>query len=174
LAAEGVIVININYRLGVFGFLGSEYLRDRDGTNFTTGNYGTLDVLKALEWVNTNIASFGGDPNNVTIFGESAGSSMVANILAAPDKFVQNSSSEYLFHGAIMQSGGFVQWSSTPMNAASQQYKEIMLELGCVFTEVDCLIGKTTNEIQLAFETVYTGSTPPCREGCAVAPAVDS
>jgi para-nitrobenzyl esterase len=69
LASEGVIVVTINYRLGPFGFLGADMLRDRDDTNFTTGNYGTLDAIKALEWVQTNISSFGGDPANVTIFG---------------------------------------------------------------------------------------------------------
>jgi para-nitrobenzyl esterase len=88
LASEDVIVIIINYRLGIFGFMGADALRDRDETNFTTGNYGVLDAIQALKWVQTNIASFGGDPNNVTIFGESAGAAMMASLLAAPDKFV--------------------------------------------------------------------------------------
>jgi para-nitrobenzyl esterase len=69
LVSEGVIVVTINYRLGVFGFLGAEELRERDGTFGTTGNYGTLDSIQALKWVQENIASFGGNPDNVTIFG---------------------------------------------------------------------------------------------------------
>lgn len=71
LAERGVVVVSINYRLGAFGFLG-----DR--------NLGTLDQIAALQWVNTHIAQFGGDPNNVTIFGESAGGSAVVSLMAAP------------------------------------------------------------------------------------------
>ena len=72
LASRGCIVVAINYRLGAFGFLGD-------------GNYGTLDMLSALRWVQRNISSFGGDTNNVTIFGQSAGGSAVVSLLAARD-----------------------------------------------------------------------------------------
>lgn len=71
LAAQGSVVVTINYRLGALGFLGD-------------GNYGTLDMVSALRWVNKNIAAFGGDPNNVTIFGESAGGSAVISLMACP------------------------------------------------------------------------------------------
>ena len=71
LASQGSIVVSINYRLGALGFLGD-------------GNYGTLDMVSALRWVNKNIAAFGGDPNNVTIFGESAGGSAVISLMACP------------------------------------------------------------------------------------------
>merc|ERR1712166_243893 len=118
LVSEDVIVVTINYRLGVFGFLGADELTSRDVTNGTTGNYGTLDCIKALEWIQNNIASFGGNASNVTIFGESAGSSLVASLLAAPDTFTQNADGSYMFHGAIIQSGGFVNWSSIPMTDA--------------------------------------------------------
>ena len=71
LAARGQVVVTINYRLGALGFIGG-------------GNWGTLDQICALEWVNRHIAAFGGDPGNVTIFGESAGGSAVLSLLAAP------------------------------------------------------------------------------------------
>lgn len=95
-------MVAVNHRLGVFGFLGADELRDRDEENYSTGNYGTLDLILALKWVQTNIESFGGNPGNVTIFGESAGSSLVSSLLAAPVEFVQNEDSSYMFHGAII------------------------------------------------------------------------
>jgi para-nitrobenzyl esterase len=72
LASRGTVVVSINYRLGAFGFLGD-------------GNYGTLDMISALRWVNKNIAAFGGDTNNVTIFGESAGGSAVVSLMSSPE-----------------------------------------------------------------------------------------
>jgi para-nitrobenzyl esterase len=89
LAALGVVVVTINYRLGALGFL-----RHADAT----GSEGVSDQILALEWVRDNIAAFGGDPDNVTIFGESAGAMSVACLLAAP-------SARGLFHKAILQSG---------------------------------------------------------------------
>ena len=72
LASRNTVVVSINYRLGAFGFLGD-------------GNYGTLDMISALRWVQRNIAAFGGDANNVTIFGESAGGSAVVSLMSSPD-----------------------------------------------------------------------------------------
>jgi len=72
IASRGAVVVSINYRLGAFGFLG-------------TGNYGTLDMISALRWVQRNIAAFDGDANNVTIFGESAGGSAVVSLMSSPD-----------------------------------------------------------------------------------------
>ncbi len=72
LASRGAVVVSINYRLGAFGFLGE-------------GNYGTLDMISALRWVNRNIAAFGGDVTNVTIFGESAGGSAVVSLMSSPE-----------------------------------------------------------------------------------------
>ena len=87
-----VVVVSINYRLGVLGFL---YMPD---TPDTTANAGVLDMVAALEFVRDNVANFGGDPNNVTIFGESAGGFAVTSLLATP-------SAKGLFHRAIPQSG---------------------------------------------------------------------
>ncbi len=90
------VVATINYRLGALGFLGHRDLADRDGQ---VGNWGVLDQLAALAWVRDNIAAFGGDPHNVTIFGESAGGFSVATLLGTP-------AAAGLFHRAVVQSGG--------------------------------------------------------------------
>lgn len=83
LARKGVIVVNMGYRLGVFGFLADEELM-AESPNGTTGNYGLLDQIKALEWVRDNIEAFGGDPNNVTLAGESAGAACVSALCTSP------------------------------------------------------------------------------------------
>src|SRR5579864_3432542 len=83
LAKKGVVVVTINYRLGVFGFLAHPDLTKESDRN-ASGNYGLLDQIAALEWVQKNIAAFGGDPKRVTIFGESAGSWSVNYLVATP------------------------------------------------------------------------------------------
>ncbi len=83
LARKGVLVVNMGYRLGVFGFLATEELA-KESPNGTTGNYGLLDQIKALQWVQENIEAFGGDPGNVTIAGESAGSASVSALCTSP------------------------------------------------------------------------------------------
>ena len=82
-AREGVIVVNLGYRLGVFGYLADEEFKAQS-EHGTTGNYGLLDQIKALEWVKDNIAAFGGDPDNVTLAGESAGAASVSAICTSP------------------------------------------------------------------------------------------
>ena len=98
LTRKGVVVVSINYRLGVLGFLAHEELSAESPAG-ASGNYGILDQVAALEWVRDNIAAFGGNPNNVTIFGESAGSWSVCYLVASP-------LARGLFHRAIGQSGG--------------------------------------------------------------------
>ena len=83
LAREGVIVVNMGYRLGVFGFYADDELI-KESPNGTTGNYGLLDQIAALEWVRDNISSFGGDPGNITLSGESAGSACVSALCTSP------------------------------------------------------------------------------------------
>ena len=83
LAKEGVVVVSMNYRLGIFGFFAHPELAKENSHN-ATGNYGLMDQSAALEWVKRNIAQFGGDPGNVTIFGESAGSFSVSEQMASP------------------------------------------------------------------------------------------
>ena len=92
-----VIVVSINYRLGVFAWLAHPEL-SRESEKNVSGNYGTLDQIAALKWVKDNIANFGGDPNNITIFGESAGGQAVTSLMISP-------LSKGLFNKAIAQSG---------------------------------------------------------------------
>jgi para-nitrobenzyl esterase len=99
LARRGVVVVTINYRLGVFGFLAHPELTHEAGRS---GNYGSLDQLAALQWVQKNITAFGGDPGKVTISGQSAGSNGVHNLVASP-------LARGLFQRAIAESGsGYV------------------------------------------------------------------
>jgi para-nitrobenzyl esterase len=97
LARQGVVVVSMNYRLGIFGFLVHPDLAKESGRN-SAGNYGLLDQVAALAWVHQNIAAFGGDPANVTIFGESAGSFSVSAQMASP-------LAKGLFERAIGESG---------------------------------------------------------------------
>ena len=95
-----VVVVSINYRLGPFGwFRHPSILSESNNGEDRSGNYGNLDTIQALQWVQKNILNFGGDPKNVTIFGESAGGYNVAALLSSP-------LAEGLFHRAIVQSGG--------------------------------------------------------------------
>ena len=97
LAQEGAVVVTVNYRLGVFGFLAHPEL-SRESEHKVSGNYGLLDQIAALQWVRENIAAFGGDPDRVTIFGESGGGRSVCFLMTSP-------LSQGLFHRAIAQSG---------------------------------------------------------------------
>jgi para-nitrobenzyl esterase len=99
LAKKGVVVVSMNYRLNVFGFFTHAELA-KESSHEASGNYGLLDQVAALHWVHRNISSFGGDPANVTIFGESAGSFSVSALMASP-------LSQGLFQRAIGESGAF-------------------------------------------------------------------
>lgn len=98
LAHRDVVVVSMNYRLGIFGFLTLPSLT-AESAHHASGNYGLMDQTAALEWVRRNIAAFGGNPKNVTLFGESAGSFAVSTLMASP-------ASKDLFHKAIGESGG--------------------------------------------------------------------
>ena len=97
LPQQGIVLVTANYRLGPFGYLAHPALSAND-PNGVSSNYGILDQIAALKWIQDNIAAFGGDPNNVTIFGESAGAQAVSELMASP---LANG----LYHKAIMQSG---------------------------------------------------------------------
>ncbi|MDD3428472.1 MAG: carboxylesterase family protein [Oscillospiraceae bacterium] len=109
---KDVILVTINYRLGAMGFLALETLMKQYGT---TGNWGTLDQIAALTWVKENIAAFGGDPEQITIGGESAGSFSVTNLVMSPK-------AKGLFKRAVMQSGNLLS------NKVSMPYTQANLE----------------------------------------------
>ena len=112
LAARGVVVVTINYRLGVFGYLAHPDLTAQSSRH-TSGNYGLLDQMAALRWVRENIASFGGDARNVTVFGESAGASSIGYLLVTPD-------AKELFDKAILESPSIV---FQPSPELSKEYR---------------------------------------------------
>ena len=99
-AKRGVILVTINYRLGAFGFLAHPEL-SAENPDHISGNYGMLDQIKALDWTRDNIANFGGDPDNITVFGQSAGAMSVRNLLCSP-------LTKGKIAKAIIQSGGAI------------------------------------------------------------------
>jgi para-nitrobenzyl esterase len=99
LARQGIVVVNVNYRLGVFGFLAHPELT-KESAHHASGNFGMLDQVAAIEWVKRNIAAFSGDPGRITVGGESAGSLSVSALMASP-------LSRDLIHQAIGESGAF-------------------------------------------------------------------
>ncbi|XP_069595468.1 fatty acyl-CoA hydrolase precursor, medium chain-like isoform X3 [Ranitomeya imitator] len=137
-AYENVVVVSIQYRLGILGFFST-------GDNRLRGNYGFVDQVAALQWVQENIADFGGDPSSVTIFGESAGDISVSALLASP-------LAKGLFHRAISESGivstsGFVVSTSEELI----YFQNIISELsGCALASIDdCLMKKSEEEMYI-------------------------
>ncbi len=133
-ALHDVVVVTINYRVGVFGFFGHGALGAEDPLFPYAGNQGLLDQRAALVWVRDNIAAFGGDPNNVTIFGESAGSFDVCAHVASP-------LSAGLFHRAISESGGCTVGIGTAADGLAQA-AAITAAVGCTGApsdELECL-----------------------------------
>ncbi|HEX5229285.1 MAG TPA: carboxylesterase/lipase family protein [Bryobacteraceae bacterium] len=153
-----VVTVTVNHRLNSFGFL---YLAEIGGAKFSNAsNAGILDVVAALEWVRDNIANFGGDPKNVTIFGQSGGAGKVSTLLAMP-------SAKGLFHRAIIQSGSNLKGVSTA--DATKSAHTLMDKLGVKTAEelqqvpMDKLISATLGTPGLAFRfaPVVDGKTLP-------------
>jgi para-nitrobenzyl esterase len=107
LAHKSVVLVTFNYRLGPFGFFSHPELTKESGRN-ASGNQALMDTIAALRWVQTNIRAFGGDPNNVTIFGQSAGAAMVGGLVGSPV-------AKGLFHRAIAESGQWMGLGMAPM-----------------------------------------------------------
>ncbi len=138
LAAEGVVLVSINYRLGIFGFLAHPAL-SQESPNHVSGNYALLDMVAALEWVKRNVGAFGGDPNNVTIFGESAGGTAVGLLMVMPQ-------AKGLFNKVIAESA----WAlNTPISHLRDSwYGRIPMEkFGAKLGDLAALRAKSTAEI---------------------------
>ncbi len=114
---QDVVLVGVNHRINVFGYL---FLGDLD-PQFSTGNIGQLDLIAALQWVRANIANFGGDPSNVTIFGESGGAAKISTLLAMP-------AATGLFHKAILESGSLLKVATR--EDASVAARALLTKLG--------------------------------------------
>ena len=121
MAKKGIIFVSINYRVGIFGFFALPQLTKESGHN-ASGNYALMDQLAALKWVKKNIAAFGGDPNNVTIAGQSAGSMSVNALVASP-------LAKGLFHRAIGESGASFTNENPPLAKAEEDGTRLMASL---------------------------------------------
>ena len=143
-ANKDVVFVSINYRVGVFGFLAHPEL-SKEAPYHSSGNYGLLDMVTALQWVRDNISAFGGDPSRVTIAGQSAGAFAVNFLCASP-------LTKGLIHGAIAESGGSILPSSIRPNIqlkqAEQQGVEFAKTLGA--SSIQALRNKSSQEILAA------------------------
>ena len=172
--AKDVVLVSINYRLGVFGFLTHPDLA-AESPHGVSGNYGILDQIEALKWINKNIEQFGGDPNNVMIFGQSAGAGSVKTLCESP-------LARGLFHKAVIMSGGgltvpqaapaaapagragapaampasMMRFRPTNIKEAEQATKEIMDWAG--LTDLKKMRAASTETIH-ALSTIYNGAT---------------
>ncbi len=180
---DDVVVVSINHRLGALGYL---HLEDMAGEEFAgSGTVGVQDIVAALEWVRDNIAAFGGDPGNVTIFGESGGGAKVSVLMAMP-------SARGLFHKAIIQSGPAVQMANR--EDGTKTARQVLNELGLTPRDagqlrtmpalkileaqnaVQATVGRASfaDRRRLGFNPVIDGSIFPGGPFTPAAPAVSS
>jgi para-nitrobenzyl esterase len=163
---HGVVLVSVTHRLNVFGFL---YLGDLFGADYAdSGNVGVLDLVAALNWVKNNISNFGGDPDNVTIFGQSGGGAKVSALMAMP-------AAKGLFKQAIAESGALVR--ATPRDKAAESAKRLIDALGVkTISELrsvpqDKLIA-TMNELHFQSAPVVDGRVLPAHPFDPSAPAM--
>lgn len=156
-----VVFVGVNHRLNVFGYT---HLAGAGGEDFaSSGNAGVLDIVEVLRWIRTNIAAFGGDPANVTIFGESGGGAKVSTLLAMP-------AAKGLFHKAIIQSGPGMR--SVTAEDANRATALLMAELGLKANDVKALQAAPTQAVLKAYFAIQ----PKLRAagiGGSFAPVVD-
>lgn len=169
---SGVIVVTLNYRLGALGFLALQDFSADAGASEITGNYGLLDQVAALKWVRRNIGAFGGDPHNVTLFGESAGGFSVCFHLVSP-------LSAGLLHKAISESGVCTPTSANLADAREQGIRfarALNCDLGHSLDPAACLRAKRADEIRhtlppdpnFAFTPGEWGTWSPIVDGTTV------
>jgi para-nitrobenzyl esterase len=165
LPLKGVVLVTINYRLGVFGFLATSDLAKE--ANGAAGNYGLMDMISALQWVKSNIKGFGGDPGNVTIFGESAGSFAVSTLMASP-------MAKGLFHKAIGESGGAIGRGALNYDSlAERETKDAEWVASTGATSLAQLRAMPTQAILDAVKNKQGTSFPPDVDGKVLVEPVD-
>ncbi len=159
LAAKGVVVVSMNYRLGVFGYLAHPELTKESGHG-ASGNYGLMDQIAALKWVQANIAGFGGDPARVTIFGESAGSFAVSGLMATP-------LARGLFQRAIGESGAYFSAGGAlgPMPLAASEGQGTRLGVAMGAESLAALRAKAADEVLTASGTLAKAEFAPTLDG---------
>jgi len=151
--SKSVVVVTSNYRLGIFGFLGSETMRSRSAM---VGNFGIQDQRLALKWVGDHIGAFGGG-RDITIFGESAGGNAVLNHLVQP-------ASRGMFSRAILDSGVY---DGTPtMTQAEETFTKVLAAAGCA--NLDCLLELSTELVLAASQAVTQANWGPAIDGVAL------
>jgi len=154
LAKNGVVIVTINYRLGPLGFLSHPLLSKESGRS-ASGNYGLLDQIAALKWVKQNIADFGGNPDNVTIFGESAGGACVCDLMVSP-------LADGLFQQAVSESGSFSDaypsYREDTVAKAEGTGLELQSKLGCdgAADPLAAMRSKTADEVVRAAYLDYS------------------
>ena len=139
MAQKGIVVVTVNYRLNIFGFLAHPEL-SAEAPYKASGNYGLMDQHASLKWVQENISAFGGDPNKVTIAGESAGSISVSYQMASP-------LSKDLIAGAIGESGAGINPTLAPMPLAEAEKQGVEFALNAGFNSIEELRSLSTKEV---------------------------
>jgi carboxylesterase type B len=167
-AANGdVVVVNMNYRLGAFGFLSG--VKDKKTGEEINGNFGILDQILALEWVHENIGAFGGDPDEVTIYGESAGAMSVGLLMLSSPR------SAHLFRAGIMESNPL----GLPYKNLKQSHsiaKEFAANLGCPVDDIGCMRNKLPEVVlqsQLQREFIWPALFQGIRDMLVWSPVID-
>lgn len=155
LAKQGIVYVTINYRVGVFGFMAHPDLT-AESSHKSSGNYGLMDQIAALRWVKNNIAAFGGDPEKVTIAGQSAGSMSVRSLVASP-------LTKGLFRGAIAQSGAMTGRPATTLESAEKT--GTMLSEKIKSTDIGSLRKLPADSVLSLASTLPFGSFAPIVDG---------
>ena len=158
---QNVVFVTVNYRTGIFGFLASEGLSARSGDG-SSGLFGMHDQTVALKWIQRNIKAFGGDPDRVMLYGESAGATSVSLHLVMPE-------SAGLFHAVAIDSGAFNQWTYKSWSDALDVYNNVSRAMGCDETgnETACILSKSTWALLNVSDAYYgnaTGENLPHKE----------
>src|SRR5690554_4734287 len=153
MAKKGVLFVSINYRVGILGFFAHPDLTS-ESPNHASGNYGLLDQIAALKWLKQNIEAFGGDPNNVTIAGQSAGSMSVNALVASP-------LAKGLFAKAISESGSLLLSNSTPLKTAEEQGKKLTETNSLTLKQLREMPAEAVQKLQGRFSIIIDGYVLP-------------